>query len=129
MNVHPQFAAPADRLELRTRMMLLRRLLREAGYWIFDVDPARRKTELDIIAVGPIYTTSPVWIYPSRTGRLVIRSGGSRFQAGRLRLSVPESHRRGLRMMISREMEQTPNWHDWLAPASRHEARLLGLPM
>lgn len=129
MNAVTPLIAASESLETQANLSLARRLLAEAGCKIFDAHPAYRRTELDLIVVHPNRPACPAWIYPSRAGRLVIRPWANAAQARDLKRRLPAEHRSKLRLMISRPMPLTPAWHDWLSPASKREARLLGLPV
>lgn len=117
---------PAEQRELEGRTARLRQLLGEAGYKIFEVEPLRRRSELDLIVLRASHPTAPVWIYPSRTGRLILRPWTTSLkQTLRLRQDIPKRYRAGLRMLSSRPMPKGGEWHEWLSPAARAEARLL----
>ncbi len=128
MNVHSSLLPISDSLEMRGRITLLRRLLGKAGYLIFDANPDRRKTPIDIVVVHPLNPTAPYWLYPSRAGRIVVRPWVGGLGAWRLSYQhIPEEHRAMLKLIRSKPIPSKGHWYDWLSPASRIEARSLGL--
>jgi len=115
--------------EVAEKMERVRRLLANAGYETFRVSPKSRRTSFDILAVkvGTIFL-EPYWLYPTRTGRVVVRPWrdrkGSSYDLYR---DISKQSRHSLRLFRSSPMPRTSVWYDWLTRASRKEAELLKL--
>lgn len=117
--------------ETAHKMEKVRSLLATAGYHPFRVSRERRRTSFDIIAVkkvGRLYI--PLWLYPTRTGRVVVRPWRNRKGASQeLYRDISKKSRQSLRLFRSSPMPRTSVWYDWLTRASRKEAELLKLLM
>lgn len=110
------------------KMEKVRSLLATAGYHPFRVSRERRRTSFDIIAVkkvGRMYI--PLWLYPTRTGRVVVRPWRNRKGASQeLYREISDLARKSLRLFRSVPMPKTDSLHEWFTHASRKEVKLLG---
>ena len=114
------------------KMERLRHLLGEKGYWVFRVSPKLRKTSLDIVAVEKDYPPVSYWLYPTKTGRVVVRAWRIRKGASQefySNIRLPDRERKALKLLRSSPMPETSSWHNWLTKDSKKEAEHLKVRM
>ncbi len=119
--------------EVAERMKRVKRLLANAGYETYRVGQKSRRSSFDILAVkvGEILL-EPYWLYPTKTGRVVVRPWRARKGAVKdLYRYIGEKNRKAHNLFSSRPMPRTSqsHWYDWVTKASRKQARLLGRPV
>lgn len=108
-------------------MEKVRSLLATAGYHSFRVSCERRRTAFDIIAVKKVNSLYiPIWLYPTKSGRVVVRPWRNRKGASQeLYREISEPTRKSLRLFRSVPMPKTDSLHEWFTQASRKEIKLL----
>ena len=113
------------------KMLRLRILLNELGFYTFEVNENQQRTPFDIIAFRKGTMGRVFWLYPTPKNRIMVRPWMNAADSRRFSYNEEElrDHRKKFRLIRSATMPTTPNWHDWITPLGKEEARQLRLPI